>query len=416
MSQIKQNKSNYHLWMWGLLVAFFFYQFVARVCPSVMADEIQRYFQVDATQFGVLMGIYYAAYAGMQVPNGILLDLYGPRSVATVCCVLCAVGCFIFSMADSWFLIKLARALIGAGSAGAFISTSKFIRLWFDEAKYARIVGVTVTFGLMGGMFGGKPVGFLKNAVGWHQTFFIIALIGAVMAVFILLFVRNPDDFKSVHQEKNLFGQALEKMVSEKIYLIGIFGSIMSGPLYAFADAWGVSYFKQALGWDQGMAEYTSTIIYGAMALGGPLIAVMAEHKSQTNRRTIILSGFAMAVALALILATKPSFSMAAVLLIIIGFFSAYQVLIFDLVTERTPKGLAGTMVGFVNMINMLSGFVFPSLVGKLLDMFWDGGMSDGVRVYSNTAFAAALSTIVVGLVIGSVGFYFMKNVSKKRS
>jgi hypothetical protein len=48
--------------------------------------------------------------------------------------------------------------------------------------------------------------------------------------------------------------------------------------------------------------------------------------------------------------------------------------------------------------------------------MFWDGGMSDGVRVYSNTAFAAALSTVVVGLVVGSVGFYFMKNVSKKRS
>jgi MFS family permease len=415
MSQSQSNKGSRHLWMWGLLIAFFFYQFVARVCPSVMADEIQRYFQVDATQFGVLMGIYYAAYAGMQVPNGILLDLYGPRSVATVCCILCAAGCFIFSMADSWFLIKVARAMIGAGSAGAFISTSKFIRLWFDEAKYARIVGITVTFGLMGGMFGGKPVGALKDMVGWHQTFFIIAVIGTAIAALIFLFVRNPHNFKSEHQEEKIFKKAIEKMISEKIYLIGLFGAIMSGPLYGFADAWGVSYFKQALGWDQGMAEYTSTIIYGAMALGGPLIAVLAEHKSQNNRRTIILSGLAMGLSLALILATKPSFAMAVVLLLVLGFFCAYQVLIFDLVTERTPKGLAGTMLGVVNMINMVSGFVFPALVGKLLDIFWDGAMHDGVRVYSETAFNIALSTIVIGLLTGSIGFYFMKAVAKQK-
>lgn len=399
--------------MWSLLTAFFFYQFVARVCPSVMADEIQRYFQIDATQFGVLMGIYYAAYASMQVPNGILLDLYGPRYVATICCFLCAGGCFIFSMADSWFLVKLARAMIGAGSAGAFISTSKLIRLWFDETKYAKIVGITVTFGLVGGMFGGKPVGFLKNMVGWHETFFIIGAIGTIIALFILLFVRNPDNFKAVHQETNILKRAWEQMVSQKIYLIALCGSVMSGPLYAFADAWGVSFFRQALGWEHGLAEYTSTIIYGGMALGGPLIAVLAGYKGQTNRKIIILSGLAMVVSLSMILGAGPSFGMAVVLLGILGFFSAYQVLIFDLVAERTSAGLAGTMIGFVNMINMVSGFVFPSLVGALLDAFWEGQAFEGVRLYSPHAFVIALSTIVIGTLVGALGFIFIKGKEK---
>ncbi len=409
-------KKNSVLWMWSLLSAFFFYQFVARVCPSVMADEIQRYFQVDATQFGVLMGIYYAAYAAMQVPNGIMLDLYGPRYVATVCCILCAFGCLIFSMADSWFLIKMARMMIGAGSAGAFISTSKLIRSWFDESKYAKIVGITITIGLMGGMFGGKPVGFLKNAIGWQHTFFIIALIGIVIALLIFVFVRNPDDFQAIQQENNILKRAWDKMISERIYLIAIFGSILSGPLYGFADSWGVSYFKQALGWSGDLAEYTSTIVYGGMALGGPLIAVLAGQKGQSNRSIIILSGFFMAICMAIIFATEPSFGMVAVLLGILGFFCAYQVLIFDLVAERTPKNLAGTMIGFVNMINMLSGFVFPYLVGSLLDCFWSGEILEGVRVYSATAFTIALSTIVLGLLIGAVGFYFIKSASQKKS
>ena len=403
-------------WMWSLLSAFFFYQFVARVCPSVMADDIQRFFQVDATQFGMLMGIYYAAYASMQVPNGVMLDLYGPRYVASVCCALCALGCFIFSVADSWFLIKVARAMIGAGSAGAFISISKLIRLWFDAKRYAKIVGITVTIGLMGGMFGGKPVGFLKDAVGWQHAFFVISIIGAVIAALIFFFVRNPENFKAEHQEPKIFRRAWEKMISGKIYLIALFGSIMSGPLYGFADSWGVSYFKQALGWDQGAAEYTSTIIYGGMALGGPLIAVLAERTRQSNRNTIVWSGFVMALVMALIFATQPSFMMAAVLLVILGFFCAYQVLIFDLVSERTPSSLGGTMIGFVNMINMLSGFLFPSMVGWLLDHFWDGQMHEGVRIYSNTAYTMALSTVIAGVLIGSMGFYFIKNASKKQS
>jgi len=408
-------KKNSSVWMWSLLSAFFFYQFVARVCPGVMAEEIQRHFQIDATQFGVLMGIYYAAYASMQVPNGILLDLYGPRYVASICCLLCAFGCFIFSVADSWFLIKVARIMIGAGSAGAFISTTKLIRSWFDEAKYAKIVGITVTVGLMGGMFGGKPVGFLKDSVGWQHTFFIIALIGAVIALLIFVFVRNSEDFKAVQQEDNIIKRAWDKMISEKIYLIAIFGSILSGPLYGFADTWGVSYFKQALGWSSNLAEYTSTIIYGGMALGGPLIAILAEGKGRSNRGTIMLSGLAMALSLTLVFVTQPSFAMVAVLLGVLGFFCAYQVLIFDLVAERTPKNLAGTMIGFVNMINMLSGFLFPSLVGSLLDHFWEGQLQDGVRVYSNTAFVIALSTIIAGVLIGTIGFYFIKNTSRKQ-
>ena len=400
-------KNNRAIWMWSLLSAFFFYQFVARVCPSVMADDIQRYFSVDATQFGVLMGIYYAAYASMQIPNGILLDLYGPRYVATFCIALCAAGCFIFSLADSWFLIKVARFMVGMGSAGAFISTSKLIRLWFDEARYARIVGITVTIGLMGGMFGGKPVGILKASVGWQHTFFIIAIIGAVIAALIFFFVRNPDNFKAEHQEKNIFKRAWDKMIKEEIYLIAIFGSVMSGPLYAFADSWGVSYFVQALGWEQSLAQYTSTIIYGGMALGGPLIAIMAER--QSNRKIILLSGYIMAGILALILMTRPNFAMVSILLAILGFFCAYQVLIFGMVTERTPKALGGTMIGFVNMVNMLSGFIFPPLVGWLLDHFWDGTIINGVNVYSNQAFMVALSTVVIGVLFGTLGFYWIK-------
>ena len=397
--------------MWSLLSAFFFYQFVARVCPSIMAMDIQGHFRIDATQFGVLMGIYYAAYASMQIPNGILLDLYGPRYVATFCIFLCSLGCFIFSIADSWLLVKVARFMVGMGSAGAFISTSKLIRLWFDEARYARIVGITVTIGLMGGMFGGRPVGMLKESVGWQQTFFVISLIGAVIGLLVFLFVRNPANFKAEHQEKNILKRAWKKMVSEKIYWIALFGSIMSGPLYAFADSWGVSYFIQALGWSKESAQYTSTIIYGGMAIGGPVIAILAEKLS--NRQTIIMSGYIMACMLALVLAFQPSFAMVAVLLVVLGFFCAYQVLIFGVVTERTPQSLGGTMIGFVNMINMLSGFIFPPLVGKLLDAYWDGSLSDGIRVYSSTAFTIALSTVIIGVLLGTLGFYFVKDGKK---
>ncbi len=401
--------------MWSLMCAFFFYQFVARVSPDVMAEDLQQYFNIEASQFGLLVGAFYAGYALMQIPSGVLLDLYGPRYIATALCLVCGCGVFLFSIAESWTTVLIGRFLVGVGAAGAFISTSKLIRMWFEEEKYSRIVGITVAIGLSGAMFGGMPLSYSVDLVGWKSTLFYLSMIGALISLAIFLFVKNPVGFKEDQVEKLDFKAAWQVMIDNKILWISLFGALLSGPLYSFAGSWSKTYFGQVYGWSSQDAAAPGSIIYGGMVFGGPMIALLSE-RFHNYAKLIALSGLLMLGALFGIMYLKLPFAGVAVFLIIIGFFSAYQVLVFGMVTERTPEWLGGTMIGIVNMINMISGIIYPIVFGNLLDAFWQGTMTDNVRFYGEYAFNMGMFSLVTGLLIGTAGFFFIKYDSKVKA
>ena len=45
--------------MWVFPLSFFTYQFILRLWPSLMMQQIMQQFQVDATGFGLLASVYY---------------------------------------------------------------------------------------------------------------------------------------------------------------------------------------------------------------------------------------------------------------------------------------------------------------------------------------------------------------------
>ena len=63
----------------GLAALFYFYEFVLRVAPSVMVNDIMGQLGINAAQFGILTACYYYAYTPMQMLVGVLIDKFGPR-------------------------------------------------------------------------------------------------------------------------------------------------------------------------------------------------------------------------------------------------------------------------------------------------------------------------------------------------
>ena len=76
---------------------FFAYAFVQRVAPSVMVDELMRDFAVGGALLGNLSAFYFYAYAGIQIPVGIMMDRFGPRRLLTFTLLLCVVGSALFA-------------------------------------------------------------------------------------------------------------------------------------------------------------------------------------------------------------------------------------------------------------------------------------------------------------------------------
>src|SRR5262245_15715034 len=117
--------------MWLIPLSFFGYQFVLRLWPSLMMNQIMQQFMIDATDFGILASFYYYCYSGFQIPIAILLDKFGARYIVFACAVICGVATFAFSFSDNWYVALFSRFAIGVGSAAGFLGVSKVISQWF---------------------------------------------------------------------------------------------------------------------------------------------------------------------------------------------------------------------------------------------------------------------------------------------
>lgn len=89
--------------IWIIASIFYAYQYVLRVMPSIMLNDIMTQFNLDEAAFGQFSGWYYIRYSLMHLPIGIMLDRYGPRKVMTVCVLLTVLGLLPIMFAEHWF-------------------------------------------------------------------------------------------------------------------------------------------------------------------------------------------------------------------------------------------------------------------------------------------------------------------------
>src|SRR6186713_1319332 len=78
--------------VWMIASIFYAYQYILRVMPNIMLDDIMQQFDISAATFGQFSGVYYIGYSLMHLPMGILLDRYGPKKIMTLCILLTVVG------------------------------------------------------------------------------------------------------------------------------------------------------------------------------------------------------------------------------------------------------------------------------------------------------------------------------------
>jgi len=355
--------------MWAILLAFFISQFILRVSAGVMAGPIMTSFSINATEFGLMTSFYYLGYASLQLPLGIFLDRFGPRYITTACMGICGLGVLIFATATHWHWALFGRLLIGMGSSGAFISTSKSIRSWFPEDAFTKIVGFTVTLGLFGALNGSRPVAFLMDYMSWQEVLHYLAWFVVLLALLCFLFVRNPKGFhEDATTSKSVLDGLKKVFKTRSVVIIGLLGALLVLPLSAFADVWGVPFFVKVYGWSRQDAATATSFMYFGMCFGSPLLAFLAE-RYKTHKQLTVLSGFVMGILLAVLLVMPPlPYKLVLGMMFIVGIFCAYQVLVFSMVTGLTPPRMSGVVIGFTNMINMASGFLFLPLVGWLID------------------------------------------------
>lgn len=405
----------------GLGALFYCYEYLLRVSPSVMTQELMRFYHLTGAQFGNLSGsFYYYSYVVMQVLVGLLMDRYGPKKLLTLACMMCAVGAYLFGCSEHITVAMLGRFLIGLGSAFAFVGALKLATIWLPPNRFALVSGIIFCLGMIGAVCGQVIMHFFVESSGWRTTIFAAAAIGVILSAILWMMVEDVNPYHPDHHShrkpkfKAVLKGLLKAMCNLQIWLAGIAGCLLYLFLSSYAEIWGPAYLEQAHGVASQSAANANSMIFLGCAFGAPFWGWVSDLLELRKLPIILSAGLGLVVFCILLYMPHISIPFLYILLFLIGFLLSSQILVFAIAREVTPIEISGTAVGLLNGLVMVGGIIFPFVVGKLLDIHWTGGMIDGARVYSNHAFIIALSILPIGILLGILTTFFIRETHCK--
>ncbi|MBN9289349.1 MAG: hypothetical protein BGO43_12135 [Gammaproteobacteria bacterium 39-13] len=375
--------------MFGVATFFYLYEFLVRVSPNVLENELILAFNLDAKMFGFFSSCWYWAYAPLQLPVGALTDKYGPRRLLTFAILLCSASTLSLAYTTSFYLGCLMRFFIGAGSAFAFISCMKIVHIWFDHHLFPLMTGLTLTIGTLGAAAGGIPLSLALDFMNWRQVLIYLGFAGMVLAflAFALIKDHNPNHAEVSMKKEDTPGFwrcLIEVMKQPQSWLVGIYCFFVTAPTDAFGGTWGVKFLVDTHGISRDVASTAAvTMTFIGMAVGSPILGWISSVFD--NRKVpMMISSLIAALALTLIVFLPQLNGFWACVLFFLFGSSGTYVLAFVMTRRFSQPIYVGTAVGFVNMVSMFGSAILTYMIGWLLDAVSSGALSsEGERIYT---------------------------------
>ncbi|NCT57616.1 MAG: MFS transporter [Legionella sp.] len=360
--------------VWGLAAAFYFFDYMARVTPSVMHRFLQLDFGMNEAQFGILTASFYVPYVLMQIPVGLMVDRVSIRWLLTLMSLLTAFGCCVFGLAESLGIASVGRMLIGFSAAFAMISALRLATSWFPPSMLGLLAGLTQALGMLGAATGQAPVSFLVDNIGWRHSMLVIAVLFIVLAVLLYQFIRDKPksenyEYKPKTDEHVGLCSGVRVVLSSKqTWLNALYAGFLFGPTAVIGESLGAAYLQYGRGLHAHAAAFSIGLIFIGWSIGGPLSGWLSDRMGR--RKPIMIASAICGFIFSSLIIFYPGLDQAMLYLLcfLLGFTNTGVAIAYALSTELHQRAVIGTAIAFTNMASILVGAALQPVVGKLVD------------------------------------------------
>jgi len=390
---------------WFAIALFYLYQYILRVSPGVMFDDIRLAFKITAEQFATLGAFYLLGYSVLQIPLGIIVDRIGVKRMSQYSIAICIFGSLLFGLTEHFWVAQLSRFIIGVGSGSAFMCALKFIADHFPPGKRGLLMGGTLALGTVGAMISAKSVSYIGAGIEWHELIAISAGIGLIVFLCITFAVKShvEDSYAVLNRKsfKDTMKSIKDIACDRQILIYALLAIGLYTPLSALADLWGSAFIKQKYKLTSSESASIAQLMYVGLTIGSLILPWLAERNNRMNA-TIIACGFGILATFSMILYSSINdIFIIKVLFVLLGFFCGAEMMCFTGALFRSNKFDSGEIIGVVNTLNMLGGAMLQQLIGWSLDKQWNGDYDlNQIRQYSTDEYMVSLTslTIVIAL------------------
>ncbi|TCP23423.1 sugar phosphate permease [Scopulibacillus darangshiensis] len=379
----KQNSK--YRWVVFATVLFTYFLIVSqRTAPGLITDHLMKEFSVTASTIGLLTSIQFLAYAGLQIPIGILSDRFGPNFFLIMGTLLDGLGTLIYSVAPNEFVLLIARLLVGIGDATIWVNLVILLSQWFKAKEFTGLLGMAGMSGSLGFLVATVPFSAWIALTGWRVPFFTVGIILCLCGVLLyFVLVKKPNKMMKDNSGTTRSSTKTEDKREKLLHMLcRIFSNRQAwatflchfglvGTYVGFIGSWAVPYGMHVYGMTRSGASQLIMIGLIGAFIGAPLTSWISSRLETIKRPYIIVHFVVFLSWIAFLLfGGKPPFFMFIILFLIIGYGNGASALTFAVVRQSFPIREVGVVSGFANTGGFLSAVLLPSIFGKVLDHF----------------------------------------------
>src|SRR5262249_10983094 len=317
---------------------------------------------------------FFFAFAAVQLPLGMAIDRFGPKTCLLVCATVTVLGCGLFATATSPAGLIVARILLGLGSCSSFIAPPAVYAPRFSPHRFATLTGLQLGIGSFGTLLATAPLAYAAAMFGWRATFLGVGVITALIASLVAVAVDDGPVEGAARSPRESFHESLAGVAAvlrtpsvAHLFLVHLTGY---ASFALIVGLWGGPYLTHVYGYGlevRGDFLFVAAVaqIVGSLAWG-PTDRVFGSHKVP-----VLLGASLTAIALAVIalVGTLPP-----VLLFVwfaaFGFVCAYTPVMVAHGRSLFPAHLVGRGITVLNMGTMGGVFLAQTVSGLLIDLF----------------------------------------------
>ena len=378
--------------LWVLLLVYIF-NFLDRQIVNILAEPISRDLDLSDTQIGLMTGIAFAAfYTVLGIPIARYADRPSTNRVRLIsgALVIWSGMTALCGVAQNFTQLLLARIGVGVGEAGCTPAAHSLIAELAPPEKRSSAMAFYALGIPIGSLLGLALGGVLADQLGWRIAFLVVGLPGIVLAVFVMLLLRDPrtENLLSADgaPQQIPLGEALRQIMSSQAFVLLVIAGSAASFLSYGKQTWVAIFLQRSHGLSVSETGLTLGIVMAVGAVTGTWLGGwLADRYGHTNRKHVLT-----APAVGMLIAVPIQFAsyfvtnwLAAALLLIVPYalnslyygptYSSAQ----GLVPVRARAMASAALLFCQNLIGLGLG---PLFFGMLSDQFKPIAGDESVR------------------------------------
>jgi sugar phosphate permease len=377
--EVEKQSLSYRWLILILAILTYTMSFLSRFSWPPLVPVVVPVLNINMTEAGSYMTAFYIGYVITQVPAGIIGDRFGVRIMLTGTLILQALACFGLSVIETYQAGFMMRILAGMAGGCVYAGCFRAMVQWFPLRERAMAFGFLMATPSLGSAASNAIAPVLESFLGWRGVFQAIAGIAVVIAVFVMLLMKDSPEKLAA---SSISGSApagpkekpvgvfagLKYVFTDRNIIILTLGSFCGTWFQIGFGSWGNTFLKSNLQFSLqeagaimtsfGLVGVILSPVSGYLAgrTGKPLVMIIL---AQICNIVGILSFGQMSGLTGIIVAT-------AIIGCGVGLMNPLYVFLTSAYSD--PK-LAGTVGGATNFLFQLAGIAVPVVTGWAIDV-----------------------------------------------